>query len=407
MNQVLLTATATRGLVLAVALIVRTSGFVAYDSSSELIGLGPLFPGLVSWDAVYFAGVAQDGGYVFEQSHAFFPGLPLISRGIASLLASSNPSLIVAIGLCVSNIAFIAAAAVLYRLSVVVLKDHNLARASAILFCFSPSAAFMSSMYTESLFAMLSFSGMLFHSSNRNWLASVTWMLAGVVRSNAIVFIGFFLYQYLKSISVCKKLNLMLLMQTIVQSSIVLSGFAFFQYYGYTSYCHDVSNLRPWCRRSLPLLYSFVQKEYWNVGFLQYWTPSQIPNFLLAAPMVITSFAAIRSYFYNNVRRFLTLGLVEDKKVAKQSSTGFYSLNTLPHIFLCLFLTLYCLFCMHVQVITRFFTSMPVVYWYLAHCILLGRQSLRNYSVGRVILGWFVGYGAVGVVLFSLFYPPA
>ena len=37
------------------------------------------------WDAVYFLSVAENGDYPFEQIAAFFPGLPLMMRGLASI----------------------------------------------------------------------------------------------------------------------------------------------------------------------------------------------------------------------------------------------------------------------------------------------------------------------------------
>lgn len=58
---------------------------------------------------------------------------------------------------------------------------------------------------------------------------------------------------------------------------------------------------------------------------------------------------------------------------------------------------------MHVQVLTRFLTAMPCVLWFIAEWV-SGSNGTRQQ---RAALAYFVVYGAVGVVLFSGFYPPA
>ncbi|EFJ47490.1 hypothetical protein VOLCADRAFT_91860 [Volvox carteri f. nagariensis] len=70
---------------------------------------------------------------------------------------------------------------------------------------------------------------------------------------------------------------------------------------------------RPWCSAQVPYVYGFVQSEYWNVGFLRYWTwqqPPQLPNFLLAAPVVLLSVSGLAVYCTANCRHvMLRLGL--------------------------------------------------------------------------------------------------
>lgn len=56
---------------------------------------------------------------------------------------------------------------------------------------------FMSSIYTESLFAALSFYGMLWFVRGHYLPASLIWGIASAVRSNAIVYAGFFIYNIL------------------------------------------------------------------------------------------------------------------------------------------------------------------------------------------------------------------
>ncbi|TPX77922.1 hypothetical protein CcCBS67573_g00825 [Chytriomyces confervae] len=222
---------------------------------------------------------------------------------------------------------------------------------------------------------------MYLHAIKCDWLASLVWMASATVRSNGIAFVGFFLYSLLK---------------TCMHA---------FQYHGYLLYCKSEDSLkRPWCDANVPLLYSFVQKEYWNNGFLRYWTLSQLPNFLLASPMLFTSLSAVAAYWASSPSRFICLNLMATPARTK-GLTGFLSNDAFPHVILCLAMTVYCATCMHVQIITRFFTSMPCVYWYLAHrCLQRGNAGK---SARKWVLGWFVGYGCVGVVLFCLFYPPA
>ena len=86
-------ALATRLGLLLLAFVCYWTG-VSYDISSEtessfrqvnLYGL----ESLVRWDAVYFLGIAERGGYAFEQEFAFFPGLPLLMRGFYEVTSMS------------------------------------------------------------------------------------------------------------------------------------------------------------------------------------------------------------------------------------------------------------------------------------------------------------------------------
>lgn len=59
----------------------------SYDSSAE-IQLAPsswaehCLVALLRWDALYFNHIGEHG-YIYEQEHAFFPGIPLLARMLA------------------------------------------------------------------------------------------------------------------------------------------------------------------------------------------------------------------------------------------------------------------------------------------------------------------------------------
>jgi phosphatidylinositol glycan class V len=49
--------------------------------------------------------------------------------------------------------------------------------------------------------------------------------------------------------------------KAILYCIIIAAPFVGFQAYGYYSFC--TPHTRPWCSLRLPLVYSFVQREYW------------------------------------------------------------------------------------------------------------------------------------------------
>ena len=123
------------------------------------------------WDAAYFLRIAQVG-YEYEKNHAFQPGLPIainmfrFSSGLsyfsgAKGIMTVESSFLIA-GAFVTNAAFVLAAVALYDLSVEVIKNERMAYISCLLFCYNPASIFMSAVYTGSLYACLSFYGMLY-----------------------------------------------------------------------------------------------------------------------------------------------------------------------------------------------------------------------------------------------------
>lgn len=53
---------------------------------------------------------------------------------------------------------------------------------------------FMSSFYTESIFALLSFTGMIYIAQKKYLNAALLWGITSGIRSNAIIYSGFFYY---------------------------------------------------------------------------------------------------------------------------------------------------------------------------------------------------------------------
>ena len=149
---------------------------------------------------------------------------------------------------------------------------------------------------------------------------------------------------------------------------------------------------------------------YRGVGFLSYWTISNLPLFILATPML---FILLRSGIWalqgclsseisadkgNREHAGISPPLRINQAIARRFAT--------PQIVLAaLALTTY-----HVQVITRLSSGYPVWYWWLASLILDDRRTglmVRKWSTAFIISRWMVIYAIVQGGLFASFLPPA
>jgi phosphatidylinositol glycan class V len=141
--------------------------------------------------------------------------------------------------------------------------------------------------------------------------------------------------------------------------------------------------MRPWCSHLVPNIYSFVQQNYWDVGAFRYWKLTQMPNFLIAGPVIVLCFSACWMYFYSDWKRVVSLGAFTNS--SKKS-----------------FLLQDSMIVVHIQIIARLFSFQPVLYWSWAHFFTTGSKKVKS-----VIVGVNLGYALIGSVLFMNFYPPA
>ncbi|NXE28619.1 PIGV mannosyltransferase, partial [Ardeotis kori] len=206
----------------------------------------------------------------------------------------------------------------------------------------------------------------------------------------------------------------------------------------------------PWCSQRFPVVYSHIQDTYWNVGFLRYFELRQTPNFLLALPVTLLGLWAAWTYIIANPRHCLTLGLERRKSEEEgKPRAGFCCPAVFVYVVHATVLLVFGFFCVHVQVLTRFLgCSSPVLYWFSAHLLqerepllrsegtdpqtaaprseksLLckspgscGKGGLENPVVrlllncrfitplGRCVLGFFLSYWLLGLILHCNFLP--
>ncbi|KAJ9058762.1 ER membrane glycoprotein subunit of the GPI transamidase complex-like protein [Entomophthora muscae] len=378
------------------------------DSSGFLKFFSISINSFIRWDAVHFLAVAYNNGYSFEQQFAFFPGLPFLMRALANtllkpllLLGVDEISVLALSGVLISNVSSVIAACMLFKLTQKLFNNDRLAFNSSILFIMTPTPLIMSSIYTESLFSLLSFSGLYFFQTDCFWTSSFIWAFSTFVRSNGILFVGYFIFDAFfvyrwRRFSITK--NSVKLFSLLVQTLLILTSFLSFQVYAYSTFCsnQEMAKASPWCYDRVPLL---------NCGFLTYFRLPQLPNFLLASPFIILSYWGIAEYACANPVRFFTLGLRDQTRSPSKAASKDFAENPaiLSTIYLWLVMVTYCLTSMHVQVMLRFLTSCPALYWFVAQLLI----SYPNSLLRKLILSYWVMYGIISIILFSNFLPPA
>jgi len=166
-----------------------------------------------------------------------------------------------------------------------------------------------------------------------------------------------------------------------------------------------------------------LNKSYRGVGFLKYWTLSNVPLFLLAAPMLYlmnrTAFLVMTTQYHGidsgeSTPALRSHGLVEQKTTTKSDSIAsdakLQSHRQRDALLVPLALLQFTLAAMamtsfHVQIITRISSGYPLWYLVLAREIVDGdRIEMR---MTRWTVQWMVMYALVQGVLFASFLPPA
>lgn len=435
-----------------------------------------LFNGLTHWDGEYYLHIAQYG-YTYENTIAFYPLYPAMIRIIAIILRKiffmlNIQSVMIIAAMFINFICFVKCAIILYDLTECVFKNTIIAYKAAILYCISPANIFFSAVYSESMFAYLTFYIMLESMKSSSYIYFPL-ALSILVRSNGIINIGFPIYFGFKTLlnSALQRIdkqnyNILITLRhifklitlknyfTIFSTVIIsISPFVLLQIYNYMKFCTSTfdKTLLPihilryatehnlilpgtkasiWCNATVPVAYSYIQKTYWNVGFLKYYQFKQIPNFILAFPILYIMLRFIKEFFFEYRDEWYLFGLFDSKtKNERINKIKSYPLNMFVFIVHGLFLTLFCLIFVHIQVSTRLLASAsPLIYWYCALAmshryvdnIDLQYESRENmYSKWKVfflsqerytlqdkfVLFYFIGYTIIGCFMFSNFLP--
>lgn len=391
-----------------------------------------LLGGLVRWDAHHHLHISIYG-YVYENSLAFFPGFAYCIRIISSfaeiVLFPLNVASVHLISAVLFNlVCFTLAAKTLFRLSCKILQDENLAFLACTLFCINPASIFFTAPYTEALFSYISFSAM---SWDESWRKYGLISLSAIIRSNGITNIGFCVFNQLKILAQLPKsfsnwISFMFNVSVILIST--LSLFFLYQMYSYIKFCTNSSGKHVaeieqlaiansyilagygtsgMCNQTHVIPYFYIQSHYWNVGFLEYFQFKQLPNFMLAFPIIYFASTECLKYFRQNSDLTFSLGLSRFHQNTKTSVIFEYIVHLSALVVICLFFV-------HIQVTTRLLcSSSPALYW-LAAMLIYSKEKKTVFRLSDVsssttttflIFSYCLLYFVLGTALFSNHYP--
>lgn len=135
------------------------------------------------WDAMWFLRIAEDGYDGDPDRAAFFPLYPLLVRVLAVVVRSE-----VVAGILLS-LACTFGALVLLRRLVALDFSADVARLTVLLVAVFPGALWLSSVYSEALFLLLSVAAVWWARTDRWALAGVAGFLAATTRSAGVVLV--------------------------------------------------------------------------------------------------------------------------------------------------------------------------------------------------------------------------
>ncbi|PVH89899.1 glycosyltransferase family 76 protein [Cadophora sp. DSE1049] len=376
---------------------------------------------LTRWDGIYFVKTSRRG-YLFEQEWAFGWGFTRVIALCSQVLRRSGLTNYVGleglVAICIAHLSHLLSVLALFGLTRALFFNYSVTFAfkAASFHIISPAGLFLSSPYAESSCALLSFTGCLLftrsivHKGPNTASHDLLVLLSGICfgtattfRSNGILNGLLLLEEAFRALFALKDglqfSTFRRLLATGLGGLIVGAGFLIPQYIAYSEYCGGAdTDMRPWCQRSIPSIYTFVQDYYWNCGFLRYWTVSNLPLFLLAAPMFfILTRSGLWALGFNLSPR------QDQSGKGQRIGEGRAAQQVLRNLAITqLSLVVLTLSTAHVQIITRISSAFPVWLWYGA----MASQDGKTKLVGGFVR-FMVIYALVQGGLYASFLPPA
>jgi GPI mannosyltransferase 2 len=424
-----------------------------------------------------------------EQAHAFLPMFPWIIRYTALILHQLLPTvllpptyeaLLVLSGVLFNNLICLTISTLtLYDITLHILlggnddvisnsvKQHDVAASVCLVFAiFNPAIVFFATNYSESFFAMMTFLGhrsMQHRKTSTNYIRSslwwgmgiLCWMIGSYTRSNGTIHslallqdgLAVTCHQYMElrrfnrigipSVSSIVSSVLPAILTSLIGAMLIAFPLQYHDWQGYQRHCMDTGLHRPeWCLEdnttvlgsSSFSLYRYVQTKHWNVGLFRYYQWKQIPNFVLAAPILVLSLGGAVAWIHwslvtdfgkgkvpTNLRMICwewpiqalsdSLGPTKSIRTGRSTRLTEYFLLKNPGLLgqyaVLAILALVGLLIAHVQISTRLIcSSSPAAIWFLTYCMVN-----PNFRIRQVVGHYVLLYMILGMILHVNFLP--
>ena len=400
-----------------------------------------ILEGFTKWDSQYFLFISKYGYHV-EDHFAFFPLWPYLLWVPQLVFQRSCPLwehiLTVFWGLLLNILCSFVTIVYMEKFVQNCGKKHLKSfHIVALIILLNPASIFFNVLYTESLYLCLNVIALYLLMQQRFFYASVFFHLASWTRANGVVNAGYFLFLAFVQVYKLHRENFITQALSIWKQTlytvIVTIPYFWMESYAYLALCanfftFDVlppnvatylleektkSGIKEgaWCHYQVPLVYGYIQKTYWNNGFLRYYTLRNIPNFLLAFPMVCFVPVVLLS---SELRKFDYWNYVE--MLRNMRNEQLVVLAAYVQLFI---LYIFSLLFMNIQVITRFlFAACPILFAFLAEMIVTdlkrakiaikGKAMIRDVfspkfrevnKRTRCFIHWTVAYTVLGIIL--------
>lgn len=366
----------------------------------------------VVWDSVYFSDLfinekKFEHHFVWSTGWIFF-----IKKVIRCGKDNFHSKLILSIFF--SNLFHVLSIILLYFYTIQFFSDRSvkkekqdkylkkLAEKTCIIAILFQSNGFQISNYSENISIFTTLISLYFYNKSIEYVGSekkktisnpIYYILSGLFsamafmfRSN-LLFLGIIYLKDLIDFVFSKKLQKFPALLSILAGSQILISYLIRDVTATNKFCtqkHD------WCQKLLPSLYLHVQKKYWNVGFLKYWTKNNIANFLITIPIIGIYTLSI----FHHIK--------EKNKKIKQQLLIIIDIVTLINGILF----------WNVQILNRILNAIPTTYWYLAEATLIYDQSDSKKKNKKIIfirraIKIFFTWNLIQTILFATFMPPA
>lgn len=362
---------------------------------------------LVIWDAVYFSDMFVND-IRYEHQFVFCPLWWRLIKGITALFYGSADGQFYQsfiISLVLNNVVNFVNAVLLYELTWAIFSNKSsggkffnlekLSYYSSVTFILSPASTFLVSSYSEVFCSFFSFLGLYLREKSINYktfnvrysidrfplyFASGLYFLVGLgFRANSLLLGVIYLYD-LYNFTV-KQFDQRTSTLVILTGATLFVSFVISNVYPYWIFCF-LEECPQWCYNKIPSLFTHAQSHYWNNGFLKYWTPNNIPNFIFPLPTIIINTLSFKLFLFR------------------------YPMGKLIPILLVNAVVLIGgVFFWHVQILTRISSFLPILNWTLSILHLSGDSSDR--FTFKIFVTYLIVWNIVHPSLFAAFLPPA